>query len=332
MKEISQFIPELSSICKIYSGVIFGSGITCEDALTLVAFIKSFPSVHDVESGIMDLVLKAPTERMEIVLKSLYTDLDRIVALYKDNSIYYDRRNLRFLWDKPLSYADKDIEVQQKKTHAASDELKEASNSYEMTPFNGMSKDEAAVLERRVDKLTAEYQKEKAKLQDLYARKKSLEEKKWSVPTDIFKRIYLKCVDILPIVRKYHTDPIETEEEQPVPVDPYLSMTIIAAIHELCNGRLFEDMSAIDFYNTLNLHQGSKCLEVRRHEKVRVCYIINQLSERINRDRRNEWIEAMLVKTGIKPNYYRSKYRDPVSDLPSNKNKEFAKALKEVLS
>ena len=141
----------------------------------------------------------------------------------------------------------------------------------------------------------------------------------------------MKCVDILHIVGKYHTDPVETEKEQPVPVDPYLSMTIVAAIHELCNGRLFEDISAIDFYNTLNLHQDSKYLEVRRHEKVRVCYIINQLSERINRDRRNEWIEAMLVKTGIKPDYYRSKYRDPVSDLPSNKDKEFAKALKEVL-
>lgn len=68
MKEISQFIPELSSVCKIYSGVISGSGIACEDALTLVAIINSFPSVHDVESGIMDLVLKAPAERMEIVL------------------------------------------------------------------------------------------------------------------------------------------------------------------------------------------------------------------------------------------------------------------------
>ena len=106
MKEISQFIPELSSVCKIYSGVISGSGIACEDALTLVAFINSFPSVHDLESGIMDLVLKAPAERMEIVLKSLHADLDKIVTLYTDNSIYYDRKDLRFLWDKPLSYAD----------------------------------------------------------------------------------------------------------------------------------------------------------------------------------------------------------------------------------
>lgn len=106
MKEMPKFIPELSSICKIYSGVIFGSGITCEDALTLIAFINSFHSVHDIESGIMDLVLKAPAERIEIILKSLFAYLDRIVMLYNDNSIYYDRKDLRFLWDKPLSYAD----------------------------------------------------------------------------------------------------------------------------------------------------------------------------------------------------------------------------------
>ena len=129
MKEISQFVPELSSVYKIYSDGVSGSGITCGDAMTLVSFINSFPSILHVESGIMDLVLKAPAERMEIVLKSLHTDLDRIVALYKDDSIYYDYRNLRLFWDKLLSYVDMDIEDQQKKTQAASDELKEALNS-----------------------------------------------------------------------------------------------------------------------------------------------------------------------------------------------------------
>ena len=59
----------------------------------------------------MDFVLKAPTEHMEIVLKSLYVDLDRIVPLHKDNSMYFDRKDLRFLWDKPLSYTDMDIEA-----------------------------------------------------------------------------------------------------------------------------------------------------------------------------------------------------------------------------
>ncbi len=279
----------------------------------------------------MDLVLKAPAERMEIVLKSLYADLDKIVTLYTDNSIYYDRRNLRFLWDKPLSYADKDIEAQQKKTQASNDELKEASNSYEMTPFNGMSQDEAAVLERRVDKLTAEYQKEKAKLQDLYARKKSLEEKKWSAPTDIFRLIYLKCNGLLPVLEKYYNRPVEKNKEQSERTELYLSMSLLASVHEFCNGRQFEDMAAIDFFHALNLHQASKPLEVCKNEKVRVCYLIHQPSEKIDKGVRSEWIGAMLRNTGIGQDYYRSKYREPISDPPSKKNKEFAEALKEIL-
>lgn len=331
MKEISQFIPELSSVCKIYSGVISGSGIACEDALTLVAFINSFPSVHDLESGIMDLVLKAPAERMEIVLKSIYADLDRIVTLYKDNSIYYDSRDLRFLWDKPLSYVNKDIEVQQKKTRAASDELKEASNSYEMTPFNCMSKDEAAVLERRFNKLSAEYQKEKEKLQNFYTKRKSLEEERWSVPTDIFRLIYQKCYGLLPVVEKYYNKPVEKNKEQSEQTDLYFSMSLLASIHDLCDGRQFEDMAAIDFFHALNLHQTYKPLVVCKNEKVRVCYLIHQLSEKIDKDSRSEWIRAMLRNTGIEQDYYRSKYREPISDLPSKKNKEFAEALKEIL-
>ena len=331
MKEISQFIPELSSVCKIYSGVISGSGVTCEDALTLVAFINSFPSIHDVESGIMDLVLKAPTERLEIVLKSLHTDLDRIVALYKDNSMYYDCRNLRLLWDKSLSYVDMDIEAQQKKTQAASNELKEASNSYEMTPFNGMSHDEAAVLERRVDMLTAEYQKEKAKLQNFSASRKRLEEERWSIPTAIFRLIYLKCNGLLHVIEKYYNKPVEKNKEQSERTEVYLSMSLLASVHELCNGRQFEDMAAIDFFHALNLHQTSKPLEVCKNEKVRVCYLIHQLSEKIDKGTRSEWVGAMLRTTGIEQEYYRSKYREPISDPPSKKNKEFAEVLKEIL-
>lgn len=89
-------------------------------------------------------------------------------------------------------------------------------------------------------------------------------------------------------------------------------------------------MAAIDFFHALNLHQTSK-LEVCRYEKIRVCYLINQLSEKIDKDTRSEWIGAMLRITGIEQDYYRSKYREPISDPPSKKNKEFVEALKEML-
>lgn len=76
----------------------------------------------------------------------------------------------------------------------------------------------------------------------------------------------------------------------------------------------------------------SNPLKVRKNEKVRVCYLINQLSETIdNKEKRCEWIGAMLQSCDIDQDYYRSKYRELISDLPSKKNQEFAEALKEIL-
>lgn len=93
----------------------------------------------------------------------------------------------------------------------------------------------------------------------------------------------------------------------------------------------FVEMSPIDFFHALNLHQTSKSLEVCKNEKIRVCYLINQLSENIEKEKRSEWIRVMLRFCGIEQDYYRSKYREPIIDLPSKKNKEFAGALKEIL-
>ena len=156
MKKLAEFIPKLSSISKTYSEIINGNSITIEKALTLLTFYNSFPSVHDVESGIIDLALNAPSERMSIILKSLYSDLSRIVNLYKGNKEFYDRKDLRLLWHKPISFLDKEIDTQKKNTQDASEELKDASKSFELTPFNGTTKEEAAILERRVNKLTDE--------------------------------------------------------------------------------------------------------------------------------------------------------------------------------
>ncbi|WMI41424.1 hypothetical protein [Parabacteroides distasonis] len=334
MTDISEFIPNLSAICTIYSGVLSGKTLGCEETLSMVAFYNSFPSVQNIEAGILDLVLKASTERMDMILKSLYSDLNRIVTLYKENSRYYDRRDLRWLWHQPLSFVEDDIRIQQEKTQEAWEELKEASNSYEMTPFNGMSKQEAAVLERRVNTLKDEYDKEKTILNNLYEKKKTLEDERRRVPADNFKLIYLKCHALLPVIEKYYNKPLEKEEEeQSERTDLFLSMSLLASVHELCNGRQFEDMSPIDFFQAFNLHSVSKPLKVRDKEKIRVCYLINQLSEKIKeKERRSEWIGAMLLNCGIESDYYRSKYREPISDLPSKKNKEFAEALKEILA
>lgn len=331
MKKLAEFIPELSSISKTYSEIISGISITIEDARNLLAFYNSFPSVYDVESGIMDLALNAPSERMSIILKSLYYDLRRISNLYQDNREFYDQTVLRLLWHKPISFLDKEIYTQKKNTQDASDELKDASKSFELTPFNGTAKEEAAILERRVNKLTDEYKVQKTKLESLYAERNRLENEKRSITTDIFRIIYSKCVGLLAIVEKYYTNPAENVSVQSTSIETLLPMSLIAPIYDLCNGNQFESLPSIDFFHIFNLHSSDAILEVRKNEKARVCYLINQLSEKINIDKRNEWVESMLNTLNISQDYYRSKYREPVSDMPSKKNKEFAEALSDIL-
>lgn len=54
-----------------------------------------------------------------------------------------------------------------------------------------------------------------------------------------------------------------------------------------------------------------KLSSVCKNEKVMVCYLIHQLSEKIDKGSRTEWIGAMLRNTGIEQDYYRSKYVNP---------------------
>ena len=93
-------------------------------------------------------------EQRNLILNSLHKELMSITDTYKDNKVLFDCLEVRNLWKYDLLSLEKEIDSQLKKTREARDELREVSNSYEMTPFNGMSKNEVEILERRLDKLT----------------------------------------------------------------------------------------------------------------------------------------------------------------------------------
>ncbi|WP_302616011.1 hypothetical protein [uncultured Duncaniella sp.] len=65
-------------------------------------------------------------------------------------------------------------------------------------------------------------------------------------------------------------------------------------------------------------------------EKVRVCYLISCLADTLEPPQREMWLNGILTNLGIKMSFYRSKYRQPISDMPSESNKAFADALREI--
>ena len=54
------------------------------------------------------------------------------------------------------------------------------------------------------------------------------------------------------------------------------------------------------------------------------------MGERLPMQDKDSLIVSVLELLGIEESYYKSKYKAPVSDFPSDKNQEFAKKMKTV--
>ena len=150
--------------------------------------------------------------------------------------------------------------------------------------------------------------------------------------------IYRQSCLFLDILKKYIPDgkqedepdkPIsqqETKEEQ----QEYFSMKLLLLINEVCAGEQFEEISALDFYANMNLQPCNCKLKIKPREKIRVCYLIFLMSEKLAKQDRDKWKDRMLKLLDIDDSYYKSKYKEPVSDFPSDSNQNFAKEMKHI--
>jgi hypothetical protein len=138
----------------------------------------------------------------------------------------------------------------------------------------------------------------------------------------------------LAILEKYLTDQKEGEEKEtattPTSQPAYFPMKLLSVIYEKCNGEQFEAVSELDFYASMNLQPCEGRLKTRPREKARVCYLIFLMSETLPKPDREKWKEDIMNLLGIDDAYYKSKYKEPVSDFPNDSNQEFAKEMRSI--
>ena len=107
-------------------------------------------------------------------------------------------------------------------------------------------------------------------------------------------------------------------------------MKLLSLIHEVCIGEQFEEISAPDFYANMNLYPCKCKLKIKPREKIRVCYLIFLMSEKLPKLDRDKWKDGILKLLDIEESYYKSKYKEPVSDFPSDSNRNFAKEMEHI--
>ena len=172
---------------------------------------------------------------------------------------------------------------------------------------------------------------EREKLNELYTHQSKLNEY-LNILVTCYKpaldRIAEQCRTLLPIVGKCYKEWMAANppEEKPYraksswhdcfspnvttpdATKDYFKPGMIIRIYELCNGRQFEECNITSFLDAMNLRTTGSVLKIKEREKVRVCYLINQLWRLLPKNTREEWLSMMLTTLDISRKFYNSKY------------------------
>ena len=288
------------------------------------------------EAAILELVLDRQKEQYTLILNSLKTEIEKSIQAYEIRPLS-DRAIERACYQHMERYSP-EIEAQLDVTRSLSKPLNEANNRYDSIGYREHTAEEEKQAEKEYERCKAEYDREKAKLNKLYDQQKATRTEAFQYMKNCCADIYRQSCLFLDILKKYIPDekqenepsePIsqqETTEEQ----QEYFSMKLLSLIHEACEGEQFEEISAPDFYANMNLHPCNCKLKIKPREKIRVCYLIFLMSEKLSKQDRDKWKDRILKLLDIDDSYYKSKYKEPVSDFPSDSNQNFAKEMEHI--
>ncbi|WP_303913005.1 hypothetical protein [Bacteroides mediterraneensis] len=334
--KIQTMIPQYGELNRIYRDYIDNYAFSFDRQKFISDFYQEYNDMKSFEAAILELVLDKQKEQYTLILNSLKTEIEKSIQAYEIRPLS-DRAIERACYQHMERYSQ-EIEAQLDVTRSLSKPLNEANNRYDSIGYREHTAEEEKQAEKEYERCKAEYDREKAKLNKLYDQQKAARTEAFQYMKNCCADIYRQSCLFLDILKKYIPDgkqenkssePIsqqETTEEQ----QEYFSMKLLSLIHEVCIGEQFEEISAPDFYTNMNLHPCNCKLKIKPREKIRVCYLIFLMSEKLSKQDRDKWKDRILKLLDIDDSYYKSKYKEPVSDFPSDSNQNFAKEMEHI--
>ena len=339
--KIQTIIPRYGELNRIYRDYIDNHVFSFDRQKFISDFYQQYSDMKSFEAAILELVLNRQKEQYTLILNSLKTEIEKSIQAYETHPIS-DSAIERVCYQHMERYS-LEIESQLDVTRSLSKPLNEANNRYDSIGYREHTAEEEKQAEKEYERCKAEYDKERAILNELYDQQKAARKEAFQYMKNRCKDIYQLSFHFLEILEKYIPDTEakrnepdkqevrqETEEETVSSEEKheYFSMKLLSSIHEICVGEQFEEISAPDFYANMNLQSCNCKLKIKAREKIRVCYLIFLMCEKLPKQEKDKWKDSILKLLGIEESYYKSKYKEPVSDFPSDSNQNFAKEMK----
>ena len=334
--KIQTMIPQYGELNRIYRDYIDNYAFSFNRQKFISDFYQEYNDMKSFEAAILELVLDRQKEQYTLILNSLKTEIEKSIQAYETRPI--SDSAVERVCHQHLERYSLEIEAQLDVTRSLSKPLNEANNRYDSIGYREHTAEEEKQAEKEYERCKAEYDREKAKLNELYDLQKAARKEAFQYMKNRCADIYRQSCLFLDILKKYIPDgnrqdesgkPVsqqETTEEQ----HEYFSMKLLSLIHEVCVGEQFEEISAPDFYANMNLHPCNCKLKIKPREKIRVCYLIFLMGEELPKLDRDKWKDRILKLLDIDDSYYKSKYKEPVSDFPSDSNQNFAKEMEHI--
>ena len=334
--KIQTMIPQYGELNRIYRDYIDNYAFSFDRQKFISDFYQEYNDMKSFEAAILELVLDKQKEQYTLILNSLKTEIEKSIQAYEIRPLS-DRAIERACYQHMERYSQ-EIEAQLDVTRSLSKPLNEANNRYDSIGYREHTAEEEKQAEKEYERCKAEYDREKAKLNKLYDQQKATRTEAFQYMKNCCADIYRQSCLFLDILKKYIPDGIrqdepgkpisqqETADEQ----QEYFSMKLLSLIHEVCVGEQFEEIPAPDFHANMNLHPCNCKLRIKPREKIRVCYLIFLMGEKLPKQDRDKWKAGILKLLDIDDSYYKSKYKEPVSDFPSDSNQNFAKEMEHI--
>ena len=334
--KIQTMIPQYGELNRIYRDFIENNAFSFDRQKFISDFYRQYNDMKSFEAAILELVLDKQKEQYTLILNSLKTEIEKSIQAYETHPL--NDSVIEWACYQYMEKYSHEIETQLDVTRKLSKPLNEANNRYDSIGYREHTAEEEKQAEKEYERCKAEYDREKAKLNKLYDQQKAARTEAFQYMKNCCADIYRQSCLFLDILKKYIPDrkqenkssesisQQETTEEQ----QEYFSMKLLSLIHEVCIGEQFEEISAPDFYANMNLHPCNCKLKIKPREKIRVCYLIFLMSEKLSKQDRDKWKDRILKLLDIDDSYYKSKYKEPVSDFPSDSNQNFAKEMEHI--
>lgn len=325
MMDINILLPQYSELNRIFQSTVETKDISFDNQCFITDFQCKFSSLQEFDTMLASLVIELVPEKYSVLIKKLYAEINKNLEWYSQNKIFFDSININNTVKNYTNRYDTLIKMQTNIVYEFRKDYNVVNGALDSIGFREHTNQELEVLWKEHAYQKSILEPEVLKLKDLWKSKQELEMIAYKYMKNVFGKVYELSNSLILILDTYLQITIDEGKEL------YFDLELIGKLYKYCNGELFEEISAINFYLNFNLLSSQRELEYKTCNFLKICHLIKIIVRESKIEDIKIWKEEFLKKLKLTKKFYHksaeiSNIINP--DSPKIKNKKYNDYIK----